>query len=95
MRRRFELGLIVGAILLGLAAGCHNVHHSSPFASLRPSSPGVMGRDVGAGGSEVADESPIPEEERREVRRQHTPNRLSGAWSSEAAEIEQSLGVSR
>jgi hypothetical protein len=91
MRRRFGLGLIFGAILLGLAAGCNHVHPSSRLASLRSDGPGVLGREVVAGGREVADESPIPDE----VRRQHKPNRLSGAWSREAAEIEASLGVPR
>jgi hypothetical protein len=93
MRRRFGLGLILGAILLGLAAGCNHAQYSSRFAMNRPDGAGVLGREVVAGGREVADESPLPEGERREVLRQHKPTRLSGAWSDEAAAVERSLGV--
>lgn len=95
MRRRFGLGLVLGAVLLGLAAGCNNIPNSSRFSSMRPGGGGVLGHEVVAGGSQVSDESPISDEERRTVMRQHKPNRLSGAWSDEAAEIEASLGVPR
>lgn len=90
MRRRFGLGLILGAILLGLAAGCHHASTSPPWSTSGEGGSSVLGREVVIGARETESDAEIAE-----ARRQHKPNRLSGAWSKEAAEIEQSLGVSR
>lgn len=98
MRRRLSLpyrparlGLVVGAFFLLLPAlGCNRGYKQAMLQPPGPS-PDVVGQDVVV----VGGDRPTATELAPEAKGFFKPDRMSGAWSSEAAAIEESLGVPR
>jgi len=88
--RRVAIGLAIVAIL-GSATGCEQVNR---FSGKSRSNDDEVVRALREE-TRVDNESPEDREARDLVRKFFKPNRLSGALSSEAAEIERNLGVGR
>lgn len=89
--RMVPIGLAVAAVF-GCAAGCEQVNR---FASKPQPSDDEVVRALREETREEDEGSPEDQEARNMVRKFFKPNRLSGALSSEAAEIERNLGVDR
>ena len=78
-------GLIVGALGMGLT-GCQQAGHTSAVSQGKPGDPTAWtDKDVSGGDAESGTtKSGLPKS-----------SRLSGSWSSEARDIENSLGVGK
>jgi hypothetical protein len=84
-RRPLRAALVLGACSIALSAtGCDTLHRLGHRNSASQP-PEHWGKDPDEGTTELP----------AELKDQHKPTRLSGAWSSEAADIERSLGVGR
>jgi hypothetical protein len=85
-----RLGLALGLSLLLLGAGCNRGYKEAMLQPPGPS-PDVVGQDVVV----VGGERPTAEGLAPEAKGFFKADRKSGAWSREAASIEESLGVPR
>ena len=88
--RPARLAMAVGVSLLLLGAGCNRGYKEAMLQPLGPS-PDVAGQDVVV----VGGERPTTEALAPETKGFFKADRKSGAWSREAAAIEESLGVPR
>ncbi len=88
--RPARLGLALGVSLLLLGVGCNRGYRQAMLQPPGPS-PDVVGQDVVV----VGGEQPTATELAPETKGFFKADRKSGAWSSEAAAIEESLGVPR
>lgn len=89
--RSARLSLALGVFCLLLPAlGCNRGYKQAMLQPPGPS-PDVVGQDVVA----IGGERPTATELAPETKGFFKADRMSGAWSSQAAEIEESLGVPR